>query len=435
VFSTEALRARIARHEGASLTLLEIYAVADELTELYRAAGYTLATVTLPAQRVASGVVRLEVIEGRLARRSFRGNVLYPDAFLSEHLDQVPPGEVVRGAALEREMLLLNALPGLSARAVLKPGAEYGTSELVVETEERRLEGSARLDNYGRNSLGNARLSVDGALNNPLGLGVRFRFGIVHTEAASLRSVSLGYSLPLGTNGTRVRLRYSRFVYDVIADELATGAAQAVFVGSTLEGDGTDYSIELRHPLVRTRRETLRLSAGAYRKESDQFGTGVLAGVNAPDGGVAGDQLNAVFGGAEYTRQHADRSVTSAIATASTNTKENPDGTRDNAHRGKLVVDVSHLRRLPWWGLSLYARLNAGWSIDPLMDIEQYRLGGPGNVRAYPSSELAGDEGYLVQLQLNPASRSWGCAPTGGRSSTRGGSSTSAREWKRTAGA
>ena len=58
------LDAIAAPFEGRSLTLFEIYEVADLLTRHYRDQGYAVASVTVPAQKVSSGIVLLEVIEG-----------------------------------------------------------------------------------------------------------------------------------------------------------------------------------------------------------------------------------------------------------------------------------------------------------------------------------------------------------------------------------
>ena len=68
------LRVIVAWYEGQSLTLFEIYSVADELTQFYRDQGYSVASVTVPAQKISSGTVKLEVIEGRIGAISIKGS-------------------------------------------------------------------------------------------------------------------------------------------------------------------------------------------------------------------------------------------------------------------------------------------------------------------------------------------------------------------------
>ena len=140
------------------MTLFEIYEVADTLTQYYRDHGYSVASVTVPAQKVGSGTVTLEVIEGRISALNIDGNRAYRQSFLARHVTGAAVGDVIAEKALERDLLLLNDLPGLSARAVVSPGAEYGDSNLTIRTEEKRFEAVTRLNNYGRTSIGEWKL-------------------------------------------------------------------------------------------------------------------------------------------------------------------------------------------------------------------------------------------------------------------------------------
>src|SRR3546814_3763907 len=66
---------------------------------------------------------------------------------------------------------LLNSLPGLKARAILKPGAQYGSSDMMVRVEEDPFSASTAIDNYGRENIGEFRLSATATLNSPSGVG------------------------------------------------------------------------------------------------------------------------------------------------------------------------------------------------------------------------------------------------------------------------
>ncbi len=393
---TEELRALLRPWEGTSLTLLQIYEVADRLSRYYREQGYLLATVTVPPQKVSTGVVRLEVIEGELEAIRVEGNRRYSTGWLLRELEPLRPGEPVRGDRLETEMLLLNDLPGLSASAVVKPGKAFGTSDVVVRARERLIEGSLRLNNYGRESIGTARLEAQGVVNNPLRLGDRLRLTWVQSESASLRYGAVEYGLAVGSRGTRLTGSFSRFLYEVETEQLG-----GAFVGSALSGNGLEARVELRHPFLRTRRQSLWAGLGFSHRKSNQNGRGALA--------LAQDDVYLNTGEIFALWTHsAGRATTSLSATFASNGQSNPDGQRNNAQRGKFTFDLAHLRPLPWWDLTFFARINAGLAFQSLMDIERYRLGGPGSVRAYPSAEVAGDQGYLLQLQLN---RRWDPVP------------------------
>src|SRR3546814_18254787 len=68
-------------------------------------------------------------------------------------------------------MRQLNSLPGLKARAILKPGAQYGSSDMMVRVEEDPFSASTAIDNYGRENIGEFRLSATATLNSPSGVG------------------------------------------------------------------------------------------------------------------------------------------------------------------------------------------------------------------------------------------------------------------------
>ena len=74
-------------------------------------------------------------------------------------------------------------------------------------------------------------------------------------------------------------------------------------------------------------------------------------------------------------------------------------GVENNAQTAKLQLDLSQYRAL-YQQLALFARFTGVASVDPLVDLERFRIGGPNSVRAYAASELAGDSGYFFSTEL-----------------------------------
>jgi hemolysin activation/secretion protein len=96
---------------------------------------------------------------------------------------------------------------------------------------------------------------------------------------------------------------------------------------------------------------------------------------------------------------HRNGSFSSLFATFTSNFEDNPDGLKDDAVKAKFAVDYNFI--MPF-ASSWFWQLGADivYSDEPLPDIERYRLGGPGNVRAYPATEIAGDRGGRASLDL-----------------------------------
>jgi hemolysin activation/secretion protein len=376
VVSTADLQAQIAGYQGRKLTLAEIYGVADKLTDYYHKAGYTLAQVTVPAQQVSSGTIKLEVLEGRVGAIRFTGNKRYRAELLDDHVTHVAPGRVLTIKGLEDDLLDLNSLPGLSARAVVQPGATYGTTDVMVKTVETPYTLGVSLDNYGRTIIGEWRLQGNATINNPLGYGDRLDFNVLHSEGGLLEYGRFNYDAPLNHWGTHANVYYSRYNYKVDTGELGTA-----FAGVDISGEGDDFGINLTQPFIRNRVDTLYGAIGFERTLTRQ--RGLLKKAN--DIGLL--RLN-MF----YTHVYANDAVSTLNAEVSTNFRGNKDGTQNNRQAGKLRIDATHLQPLKYsW--SLFLRASGVASIDPLVDTERFRIGGPTGVRAFPSAELAGDEG------------------------------------------
>ncbi len=392
VIATEELKSVIAAHEGRSMTLFEIYEVADELTNYYRSKGYSVATVTVPAQKVGSGTVKFEVVEGRIGELTVDGNKAYRDWFLQRHITGAAPGDVIAERALERDLLLLNDLPGLTAKAVVSPGAEFGESDLTVRTEEKRLDFVTRFNNYGRTSIGEWKLEADLGINAPLGIGDRIDFNVVHADGGKLDYFNLRYSAPVSYAGTRASAYFSRNDYKVDSDELQRGLE-----GLDISGDGDNFGFGLMHPLIRSRKENLYVGI-AYDRVITRQRIGGLGLKSKAD--ISLMNLNLL-----YSKVHEDNSFSTISANFATNFDANdrdPITLRpeNNAQTAKMRVDLSHLR--PIVGLwSLFAKLTMVGSIDPIVDTQQFRVGGRQSVRGYASSELAGDGGYATTVEIH----------------------------------
>lgn len=376
----EELSAVTSAYLGKELTLDEIYQIADQLTAHYRARGFALATTTVPAQKISSGTVRLEVIEGTLGDLVYEGNSLYANETLDQHLsDGLQRGQVITTQNMERELLLLNDLPGLTARSVIKPGANYGTSDILIQSEERRYTGQLGIDNYGPENIGEWRGSGSFGVNNLFGVGDALALDLMRSESGLLDFYNLGYSVPLNTMGTRLAVSYSAVDFEIAGSLKALG----------LEGEAKNTRLQVTHPLRRSRLENLLVGVGFTHKESE---TDAL-GVNISDA-----DLNMLDFAAVYSVVHPDRSASNLAAVFWTNFRDNDDGLEENRILGKLRVDANHLRPLTeQW--NLFGRVAAVATIDPLLDSEKFSIGGPADVRGFPSSEVRGDEGASFTLE------------------------------------
>src|SRR5581483_2970845 len=182
VFPEARLRRVVERYVDLELNLFELNSAADAVTRFYRRQGYPVARAIIPAQRVTDGVVHIEVVEGRIGKVRFDGNRRYSDATLRARMATLTSGRVVTLDELERALLLLNDLPGLTARATLEPGTEFGATDVVVKVEEKPVDVALQLSNTGRREVGTIRLDAGASLDNPLGFGDQISVRDVRSE-------------------------------------------------------------------------------------------------------------------------------------------------------------------------------------------------------------------------------------------------------------
>jgi hemolysin activation/secretion protein len=389
LFSDDVLQTQIRQYVATPITLAQLYAAADTIQRYYRSNGYLLASVYVPAQKISSGTVILEIIEGRLASVLIDGELeSYNSEFIAQQVDKLELGEIITKKTLENEILLLNDLPGLSARAVILPGEEYGTSNIAIKANEDRALGNFRVTNHGRESLGEMRLEAGGSYANLFSQGDQINLSTVLAEDSRLVFLRADYDRLVNRSGTRVGGGISSFDYEVNTNEIdLTG---------TLEGGGVNLKLEIKHPLIRQQRNRLDMSAAIRSNESSEDGSLAIS-TQSKSITVMDFMLN-------WQPAHRDGSTSNLSVTFSSNFKDNPDGQETDALKGKLALNYSYVKS---FAQTWFTQINFGLvsASDPLPDVERYRIGGPVSVRAYTSAELAGDEGNLLRIDVGKRMR------------------------------
>lgn len=394
----EALRAVVAEAIGRELDFAGLRALARAVTERLRAEGYLLARAYLPRQDVTEGVLTIAILEGRLEDgNGWRVELDDGARVAAERLVAIaegaaPSGSAARRAELERALLLMNDLPGVSARSRLEPGAETGTTRVVVTAVEGPLlTGAAWADNYGNPSTGKAQLNGLVDVNDPWGRGDQVELSATASEG--VRLARLGYTTPLGASGLRASAGLTRMRYEVVDGD---GTA------ARLEGHSWLARGDVTYPVIRTRALSLYAGIGYdFKSLEDDSNAGELRDkqIHAATLLLRGDALDSLGGGGltsfglELTGGDLDLSGNAADEAIDAATLDTQGG------YGRLGARVSRLQNLPG-NFTLLARASGQLATDNLDPAEEFILGGPRGVRAYPVGEAQGDEGWLASLEL-----------------------------------
>lgn len=389
VFSDAALQVVVARFLNQPLTLAELYKAADAITDYYQTHGYSIARATLPEQKLDEGVLKILVLEGRVGQVSFEGNKRTRTAVLQHEAAALKSGDVYTDAAMDRAVLLVNDLPGVSAQAVLQPGSVFGTVDVDYKADETGYTGEISADDYGRKSTGRARLNANVAVNSLTGSGDRLGAGITHAEGNLLNFGSLDYSLPFGPDGARLTAGYNQSEYHVRADDAKLAQLKP-------GGGNHNASLGWQYPLLRSHDENLYWGIGLQHEGTDTTSLGKT---------VASTSLNALQLNFFYNQSGQDGSSKTLDGAFATNGGKNPNGVSTSAEQARATLEGSLYE--PLAGFAFVGRAGGQWAADPLTDIDKYSLGGPDSVRGYESAEARGDSGLFASAELQHPVLSW----------------------------
>ena len=378
---------------GSEQTLAQLNSAARRITNFYRSRGFAVARALLPAQDITSGVVTISVIEGRVSSARVANTSRLPDALVGSYIGDVKPGDVIRSAQIDRGILLLQDTFGVAtSRASLQPGASVGTSELLIEvTPAPMLSGSATLDNYGNRYTGEYRLGGNFALASPLGLGDQLSFSAL-TAGPGLSFGRLAYQIPVGSDGLRLGAAYFDTRYK-LGREFALLQAQ---------GSANSTSIFAAYPFIRSPARNLNATVSYESKnltdKVNATGTTTDKKVGLTSLGLSGNMQDAFMGGginsADLGLVMGKLNIASAGALAI-----DAASAQTNGSYSKVTYGVSRLQRINNSTI-ISASLNGQQAGRNLDSSEKFSLGGPTAVRAYPSGEASGDEGFKGTIEL-----------------------------------
>jgi hemolysin activation/secretion protein len=393
VYSPEQLKAFYADTQGHSIALGDIQAVADKITAQYRSDGYMLSQAVVPKQDVTKGVVHIRVVEGYITKVVIKGDTHDGRGLIQKMADKISSEKPSNLHTIERYLLLINDLPGITARSTLHPSTDtFGAAEMVLEVEHKAMDASFSTDNRGSRYIGPWQYSGSAGINSALGLDERTTIrGITASPLHELRMGDIVHEEQLDSEGTRLILNGS----------LADTAPHYTLTPLDITGQSLFWQAKVQHPFIRSREENLIGDiAFDYRNtRTDSQGT------ELSDDHIRALRANAGYGfvdrfaGSNQTNFQFSQGINVFGASENDPKRSRADGKSDFT---KLNLDLSHLQ--PLHGpFSLFGAVSGQYSFNPLLPAEQFVLGGSQFGSAYDPAELSGDDGMALRAELRYA--------------------------------
>jgi hemolysin activation/secretion protein len=378
--------AAIEAYLGRPLGAEDLRALARDVADAARRAGFALATAWIPRQELVAGVLHVTIDEGGIDAVEVQGP---GHEQIERRLAPLATGRPVRTAELERALLLAGDIPGVSfgqPRLVRRDGRNV----LVVQSGFDRVQGRAAIDNAGSATAGpvRARLAVD--INSLLARGDRLSIGgmVTPLQPREFQLVEAAYRVPVGHGGTEVA---------------ASGYVDRSRAGGNLRdadlgGVSSEAAVAVAHPVLRTRAASVWASAALTLRDSNLDRAGARVRDDRIVTASASLFANGLLGGG---RMRVRLSYVQGLDWLGATQRGDPLASRRDGGGlfsvGRAWIQYDHGLG---GGFSLQLAGEAQLSSRPLLASEEFGLGGRLFLRAFDYWEVSGDEGAAGSAEL-----------------------------------
>lgn len=382
---------------GPGRTAADVEGARAALEKAYHNKGFQTVTVSIPQQRPTRGIIVLKVTEAPVGRLRVNGSRYYDIEAIKKRAPSLAEGNIPNFNAVQREIVALNQTADLRVTPTVKPGVIPGTVDIELTVKDTLpLHGSVELNNRYSPNTTPLRLNIDLRYSNlwQLGHTVGFGFQVAPERVSDALVYSAFYIAPVpGLDWLNLMAQAIRQNSDV-----------STLGGSAVAGNGEIYGGRFLISLPGKEGFFHTLSAGADYKHFDQdlslgndFITSpityypisltynaVLAGKGSETALTAGVVFSFIgMGSDEFEFQ---------------NRRYNADP-NFFYFRGNLA----HQHDLPF-GFQLFGQLQGQATGQPLVDSEQFSLGGLTTVRGYLESVVLGDSAIATTVELRTPS-------------------------------
>ncbi|GFE71055.1 ShlB/FhaC/HecB family hemolysin secretion/activation protein [Chroococcus sp. FPU101] len=387
IFSREELTTLLEPYTKRPISFTELLQAQEAITKLYVDQGYITSGAFIPPQAIKDGVVKIEVIEGKIEALEITGLKRLRDNYVRSRISR-GTGTPLNTRDLLEALQLLQLDPLISnLQAELSAGTRPGLSVLTVKVQEdQSLSALLRLDNERNSSVGSQRRILQINHANLLGFGDRFNVQYYNTDGSNALD-DLSYSIPVNpTNGT-IGLRY-RLIDSKIIDE--------PFNVLDIQSNYHQYEISYRQPIILKPTEELALGINVDHQFAD---TSLRVDVN--ERLESDTEVTAIRLSQEYIKRDNRQvfAVRSQFNIGLQGAATDLNGNQISDQFFSWESQAQYLRVLASDTLFVF-RTNLQLSPNELLSLEQFGIGGIYTVRGYPQDLLLADNGFSFSAEV-----------------------------------
>ena len=377
VFSSDEINKFKSLIEKKDVTIEDINNLVKLINAQYLKKGFITARAFITEGKL-EGVLKIELMEAHIGKLAIDGNKYNREWYLRSQFSH-KDGDLFSLQDLQNELKTFNKnARSIKMRAQLKPGEEYGTTDVTLKAEETMpYHLSASFDNFGRDTTGEHRGGLVASTDSLIGF--QDRLSVAFNVAKSSFNPYIDYNVPVNRYGTRAGVSYMFGKSKVTSGE---------YKDFDLNAKTNTYSGYISHPLIDTTKGKLNVNTSLNYKTS----TSKISGFKYSD---FRDTNLAIGLGGNY---NFEKSVFYG-SLYSTNGVIKDQIRHESTHFTKFNADGYYIHYLPW---GIIGTLKAGgqYSPDNIAYVEQYQIGGISSVRGYSESLLMAPSAYYTSLEM-----------------------------------
>jgi len=395
------LKAALASITNRSISIAELKTATDLTSALYNKKG-VLATVNLPEQDITEGVVLIEVIEAVFAGVKIDGtfNKDYKrirPCVIERFIEACSPiGQPVDQKKIDRALALLQRLPGFKVDASYQPGEKERSTQLLIKVvDSPLLSFGLSADNSGGRSTGKRKETATINLASPLKMGDLLNITALHTDGTDYARVA--YTIPVGGSGLKVGANSSYMKYKFLTS----------MEGSELTplGHSVTYNVNANYPILLGKQANLSAEVNYDKKyflnqmaSTEPTATESDYKLDVASLLISGSYIDGILAGGQ-TNASVNMIYGSVNLEGSPNITRDFEGANTQGRYKRLHLNFSRNQFITD-SVSLNFDASGQVANRNLDSSEKFYLGGINGVRAYPTSEGSGSEGYLFKVEL-----------------------------------
>lgn len=365
-------------YKQTNLKIEQLQEIVNKINALYLKKGYITARAFLPAQTVENGIVKIELVEGRVGDVTITGNRWTKTKYIEDRLG-LKKGDIFNIQQYEQDLMIFNRYNDtVELTTTLAPGQrEMGTTDIEVQTHERLpFHLTALMDNSGRTTIGKYRGGL--MLQNDSLFGYRDK--LMLGAYANKYSVTpfADYNIPVNKKDGRIGFNFSS------SNSKIGHGPYRIF---NIKSRSQNYSLYYSQPLYRKPwTELMSITSISYKRAVTKFDGHDLYKNEVT---TAQTGLNFRYDtkrGIWYLNQNVSFSF--------------PIFDKDSKY---LKLDGGILR-LHDFGHGFVGTLRGNYQVIPnkrvVPYIDQMIAGGATTVRGYSEGLLIGRSGYILSSEL-----------------------------------